>query len=123
MAGWIKRFGAFGLLFSLLTGCASARYVRLDGNEGVVAIPSNTEANRKKATELMSQKFPQGYEIIHEEEVVTGTTAVTQTNTDRKGDPILAALHIAPVQETTNQATTYHDQKEWRIWFRSKGVE
>jgi hypothetical protein len=105
-------------------GCTSARYVTLEPNGGVVAIPDNSNSwpthNRDKAEALMRQKCPQGYVIEREGEVVTGTTEHTETHTARSGDPILATPRVARVDETVSQDTTHHDKTEWRIWFRAK---
>ncbi|MFL5339359.1 MAG: hypothetical protein ACJ8F7_04250 [Gemmataceae bacterium] len=117
---------AFALLPLIAIGCAEARYVTLEQNGGVVAIANNSDSwpnyNRKHAEELMAKKCPDGYVIDHEEEVVTGQTQHIQTNSNRTGDPLLAALHIAPVQEETHQTTEFTDQREWRIWFHDKNV-
>jgi hypothetical protein len=48
---------------------------------------------------------------------VVGTTEHVHTDTDRKGDPLLAGLRIAPVTETSQQTTTVEEKKEWRIYF------
>ena len=104
-------------------GCNNARMVRWDGATGVVAIPHNDNSwpdkNREHAEDLMKERCPHGYQIVMEEEVVTGQVQRTQVNTDRTGDPTLAALHIAPVTTKTNETTTTEDKKEWRITFRS----
>src|SRR5262249_7797745 len=57
------------------------------------------------------------------EEVVVGQTQRTLTTTDRTGSPLLAALHIDPMNERSNQTTSYEDRKEWRIYFQAKGTE
>src|SRR5258708_4542779 len=117
--------GVFFVLISIvLCGCGHARYVTLDANGGVVAIPTNTDEwpchYRVKAEEMMKMKCPQGYVIEREEEVVVGTTRQTDTHTDTTGHPLLAALQVAPITEKTQETTSYHDQSEWRIWFRAK---
>lgn len=125
-----KRSGCLGVLglacAVALTGCGGARYVSVEDSGGIVAIPRNTdtwpEHYRAKADELMLKKCPQGYVIDHEEEVVTGTTQRTHTNTNTTGDPTLAALHIAPVKHETEQSTDYVNHTEWRIWFHAKGA-
>jgi hypothetical protein len=111
------------LLLATLTGCVSpARYVAVDGNSGVVAMPDNSDSwpcyNRRHAEELMKKKFPEGYVIDKEEEVVVGQTQFTNRNQQTTGNPLLAALYVAPVVDETHETTTYHDQKEWRIYFR-----
>ena len=70
------RVAALGALLVGLGGCASARYVAVDADGGIVAIPNNTNCwptyNRKAAEELMRQKCPQGYVIDREGEAVVG---------------------------------------------------
>jgi hypothetical protein len=109
-----------------LSGCCTARFVSVDQTSAVVAIPNNSNSwpsyHRQHAEQLMREKFPEGYVIDHEEEVVTGSTALTRTNTQTKGHRLLAALKVSPVEEETQQATTYVDQKEWRIWFHAEGA-
>ncbi len=111
------------LLLAVPVGCASqARYVAIDSNGGVVAMANNSDSwpfyYRRHAEALMKTKFPQGYVIDKEEEVVVGQTQFTNRNQQRTGDPLLAALYVAPVVDRTNETTTYQDQKEWRIYFR-----
>jgi hypothetical protein len=104
-----------------LCGCSEARLVSCAPTGGVVAIPNNSNTwpcyHHKHAEELIREQCPQGYVIDKEEEVVVGTTEHVHTDTDRKGDPLLAALKIAPVNETTHQTTTVEEKKEWRIYF------
>jgi hypothetical protein len=112
---------------TICCGCANhARLVERDNTGGIVAVPENSNRwpsyNRKHAEELMRANCPQGYTIVKEEEVVVGQTQHTQTNTDRSGSQVLAALHIDPVNEKTNQTTFYDDKKEWRIYYQANGA-
>ena len=104
-----------------LAGCNSARYVTVTSEGGVVAIPDNSNNwpsyNHKHAEELIQAKCPGGYVIEREEEVVVGSNQYTDTTTKTKGDPLLAALRIAPVTEETQQHTTSSDIKEWRLYY------
>jgi hypothetical protein len=115
--------GVVAILLAGLSGCCNARLVSLDQNGGVVAIPSNTNFwptyYRDKAEALIAQKCPEGYQIEREEEFVVGTTHIVRTNTEKTGDPLLAALKIAPIEEQTTQTTSSTDQTEWRIWFQA----
>jgi hypothetical protein len=67
------------LLFGL--GCSSARMVSWSGNEGVVAIPRDSDVwpcySRTEASKLMAEKCPTGYQIVEEGEVVTGKTVIS----------------------------------------------
>lgn len=54
-------------VFFVCQGCA--RYVLLEPNAGVVAIPANLPSYRKQAHKLMLERFPEGYVIDREEEV------------------------------------------------------
>jgi hypothetical protein len=113
-------------LMAGLCGCNNARMVRWDGASGVVAIPHNDnvwpEYNREHAEALIRERCPRGYTIVNEEEVVVGQVQHTHVNTDRTGDPALAALHIAPVTTRTNETMTTEDRKEWRITFQAAGA-
>ena len=107
-----------------LSGCNSARYVTVDNSGGIVAIPDNSNKwpsyNHRHAEELMQAKCPGGYVIDREEEVVTGTTQYTDTTTNTRGDPLLAAIRVAPVTQDTQQKTTSTNQTEWRIYYHRK---
>jgi len=106
------------LLFLGLTGCGNtARYVAATNNDGIIAIPANTDEwpthYRRDAEKLMQDKCPQGYVIDHEEEVSVGTVTTHQTKADP--DPIKGMLLGQKVD-----ATEVHDQKEWHITFHAK---
>jgi hypothetical protein len=110
-----------------LSGCATgARYVTTTSNAGVVAIPTNSNSwphyYHKQAEDLMQAKCPEGYDIEKEGEFVTGATQQTTSTTNKTGDPLLAALYIAPVTEKNNQTTIVNEQTEWRIYYRKKGA-
>ncbi len=117
----------FGLACTVLplglSGCAGqARLISSDNNYAVVAIPNNSNMwptyHRERADDLMRATFPDGYVIDGQVEAVTGTTQVVQSNTQRSGDPILAALRIAPIKEQTTQTTNFVNKTEHRIYFR-----
>jgi hypothetical protein len=124
------RLGGLGALTACLvmglSGCCTARFISVDADYAVVAIPNNTNDwptyNRTHAEELMHQKFPQGFVIDHEGEVVTGTTQHTNTNTETKGDQLLAALKVSPIEQQTHQTTSFENKTEWRIWVRATGA-
>jgi hypothetical protein len=106
-----------------LTGCGtSARYVTTTSNSGVVAIPGNSNSwpsyYHNQAEELIKAKCGANYVIELEEEFVTGTTQHTTSTTDTTGDPLLAAVRIAPVTQRNSQSTTFNNQTEWRIYYR-----
>lgn len=111
-----------------LAGCNSARFVHVDQNGGIVAIPSNSNAwpyyHRDKAEALIRKKCPNGYEIVGENEVVTGQTSHTDTQTDTQQAPALAvgglAVPLGQTQQNTQQTTRYTDVTEWRIEYRRK---
>lgn len=100
-------------------GCSTARLVSCDSTGGVVAMPSNTDMwpthYRKSAEEIMAKKFPQGYVIEGEGEVVVGqrvTDHVTGNNNS-------AASTLFGIN-SENHDTQTHDIKEWQIRFRAK---
>jgi len=93
----------------LLAGCATARYVLLEPGGGAVAIPRDTPENRAKANALMAQRCPAGYEIIREEEVVTGREVTNETSTE---------FDKTFSEARTTKRTSTRSRTEWRISFR-----
>jgi hypothetical protein len=93
----------------LLAACApAARFVVVEPAGGAVAIQRNTPEQREKALALMAQKCPRGYDIVREEEVVTGETVTTEYDTEF--NPAFKEVR------TTEQQRT-HRSLEWRITF------
>ena len=82
-------------------GCTSApvaRYVYQDGTYGVIGIPRNSPLGKTNFLEeahlLMTQHFPQGYEIVRAEEVVEGERILdTAIKKELEGDPGVLALN------------------------------
>ena len=116
---------ALVLVVVVLSGCSSsgsARYVVRDMTGGVVAIPYDSEKNRAKAHDLMLAHCPKGYEIIRQEEVVTGQVTSDTTRNDassREADP----KKKNPVTLTSGVSTrtvATHDTKEIRITYQAK---
>src|SRR5436305_13628873 len=70
------------------TGCGGARYVQRSGDEGIVAIPANTDTwptnNRSAAMKLIEQHVGPSFDIVDEREVKTGQTTVNNQNTERE---------------------------------------
>jgi hypothetical protein len=58
------------------------------GQEGVVAIPRNTNAwpcySRTEANKMMDEKCPDGYQIVEEGEVVTGKMAISAASPETR---------------------------------------
>jgi hypothetical protein len=129
-------------------GCGSARFVQVDGDGGVVAIRNNSNVwptyYRDKADALIRQRCPAGYEIVREEEIVTGQVADTDTQSNTRQSPTLLlggtdsdrtksnrgdyrsealgaiAIPTGETEQTTHQTTHYRDVTEWRISYRKK---
>lgn len=122
--------GAVLILLSwLLAGCASARFIQVDQGGGVIAIPENSNVwptyYRDKAEALLREKCPRGFDIVREEEVVTGQVAHTDTKTTNSPPPgvLVGGVLAVPLGESeqqVQQTTHYRDQTEWRIHFRAK---
>jgi hypothetical protein len=109
----------------ILTGCGtSARYVVKENDGGIVSIPSNSNSwpgyNRREAEKLMMNHFPDGYEVVREEEAVVGQTS--STNVQESRSPIVVGNKAIPGLETTstNATTSVRDHTEWRIYYRHK---
>lgn len=62
-------------------GCSQnreARYVYRDGNYGVIGIARDTKAARREADRLMTRHFPDGFDVVREEEIETGSRKADQ---------------------------------------------
>ena len=89
------------LLAPAVAGCVSppaARYVYQDGQFGVVGIPRNSPLGktdyRAQAHDLMIRHFPEGYEIVRAEEVVSGErTLDTAIKKELETEPGFLALN------------------------------
>lgn len=115
------RVFAFGLLFLTAVGCASARLVSIDQEGGVVAVPTPSSRNMRKAQEIMARQAPNGFTIVKEGETDAGPPIErVHTSTDTHGSQVLSAMHLAPINQQTTQTTTYEQRKEWWIWFKKK---
>ena len=119
--GWISAVCCASLL-AIATGCSSGRYVMRNGDRGIVAIPANTNSwptrNWDHATELMSQHFPEGFEIEHEEEVVIGQT--TSYGENLQNDVAQVAKNVTVHSGTTSGTATTTDKTEYRIHYRRR---
>jgi hypothetical protein len=134
-----------GLAVASLSGCAKARYVEVSQQGGIVAIPANTNRwptyYRDQAMELIRQKCPDGYEVVQEEEFVTGQVARTNSRTKTKQAPSLdlnalqndarrsedagisftgLSIPLGRTEEVTDETTNYTDVTEYRFHFRPK---
>jgi hypothetical protein len=105
-------------------GCANARYVQKIDNEGVVAIPRNSDTwpdyNRSNALKLIEQHVGQGYEIVEEREIKTGTTTSNVQNTNREQTFNSEIPFLPAEKQTTTTTTTAHDITEYHIHYRRR---
>jgi len=104
-------FLATALAVSLSSCAPTARLVVVKPAGGAVAIYRNTPAYREKAVALMNQKCPGGYDILREEEFVTGET-VTKERTAGY-DKFREEVRTTEEQRTRNAV-------EWRITFNCR---
>ncbi|HVK16747.1 MAG TPA: hypothetical protein VM533_07340 [Fimbriiglobus sp.] len=105
-------------------GCANARYVQKIDNEGVVAVPANSDAwpsyNRTNALKLIEQHIGPAYEIVEEREIKTGTATSNVQNTTSE-QTINSEVPFLPAEkQTTTTTTTAQDLTEYHIHYRRK---
>lgn len=99
-------------------GCGNARYIQKDPDGGVIAMRSDTSANRKKAEEMMLAHVGAGYRIVEEKEVITGQETTDHVNTQTE-PTVHSKIPILPAQkQTTTTTTTTRDLTEWHITYR-----
>jgi hypothetical protein len=103
-------------------GCANARYIQKNADEGVVAVGSNTDTwpsyNRTNALKLIEAHVGPGYEIVDEREVANGVVETNRQDTDRQAvfnpnNPFLPAE-----KQTTTTTTTTTPRTEYHITYR-----
>ena len=109
-------------VLATLAGCASARVVMRNGDQGVVAIPRNHNKwpshYRSKAERLMAEHFPEGYVIEHEEEMVVGQ--VTHYDENHSHDVAVLGGAVSLGTGATQGTATTTDATEYRIYYRRR---
>ena len=114
-----------GLVLALAAqaGC-NARQVLKEPAYGVVSIPQNSNAwpmrYRDKADEVMQKHFPDGYEIVREEEVVVGQQTRVNEDEERADVAIIdGVLSVGATERRTTATTT--DVTEYHIHYVPRG--
>lgn len=127
----MTRFGAFVLVAVMAAagGCAApAKYVEKNANDGIVAVPDDTDCwpgyHRRAALEKITQHVGPNYEIVSERRVVTGQTTTgngQSTTTDHTLNPKNPARPAQQWQTTTGTSTAMtQDVTQWQITYRRK---
>jgi hypothetical protein len=103
-------------------GCASAHYVSKQGDTGVIAIPSNSDAwpfhYRQEALQLIQQHVGPNYEIVDEHQVVTGVKVTNNEQTQRDLTPNKRQPNMPGERETTTGTVSATNVTEWQITYR-----
>jgi hypothetical protein len=92
-------------------GCAGPRFVSIGPEGGTLAMPSNASYYRREAVKMLDEKYPSGWEIDHEGEVVVGQVTTTDTN-----------AHDVGFASVVDRRTETRDKTEWQITFHPKGI-
>ncbi|MCU0706466.1 MAG: hypothetical protein MUF18_21125 [Fimbriiglobus sp.] len=112
----------FAALVAAVVGCANARHIHKDANGGVIAMPADTAANRKKAEKLMLEHVGPGYQVVEEKEVVTGQVTTNHSDTQNELG-VHSAIPILPAnKQITTTTTSTKDVTEWHIIYRRGGT-
>jgi hypothetical protein len=122
-------FSAFLPAICFTVGCQSSpRYVSQGQDEGIIAMPDDTPANRRAAERLMAAHFPGGYDVVYEYEEKIGESSRRVSNP--QGGPPTAIQPVGGYQPgqlnpgirrpRTRLETV--DKTEWRIRYRRKGA-
>jgi len=113
---------ALVLLVLVSAGCQSARVVSRTPDDGIVALPANTNTwpsyHQDAAKRIITAHLGSAYEVVEEKEVTTGYTT---TNTqDRQSELSMhSSIPLLPAtRETTTTKTMNTPQKEWQIHYR-----
>jgi hypothetical protein len=106
-------------------GCATAHYVSKQPDGGVVAIPANTNMwpfkYRDEADALIRRHVGPDFEIVGEQQVVTGTRVTNSEQTQKdlvynKKRPDQPAGEV----DTKTGTTTASNTTEWQITYRRR---
>ena len=122
MRGGLAMRGAFWLVLVVSAGCQSPRVVSRTADEGVVALPANSDdwplRHQSEAKKIIRAHVGDSYEVVEEKEVVTGyaTTNVQDRQTELAPHSVLPFLPAE--RETTTTRTVATPQKEWHIHYR-----
>ena len=123
----MKRVGMVTLLavFAGAAGCAApATFVEKKPDQGVVAIPANTNTwpsyNRREALALIQQHVGPNYEIVGERLFVKGQ--VTHNNQQVNTEQTANRRHpnLPGERQTVTSTSTTNDVTEWHIAYRRK---
>jgi hypothetical protein len=134
----MRRSIFLSVLLAVSAGCAGPRFMEVDTSGGVLAMPDNTNSwpcyYRDSADKMLKSRFPNGYTIVKEEEVVVGVSSQTtgQTQTERPPSMVVGgsskpggfagvAVPLGQTRQTHEETTTYHAQTEWRMVVRANG--
>ena len=103
-------------------GCANARYVQKSADEGIVAVPSNTDTwpdnNRTNALKLIEQHVGPYYDIVDEREVTTGHDTINHQDTKREATFNGDVPFLPAEKQTTTTTTTTVPRKDYHIHYR-----
>jgi hypothetical protein len=105
-------------------GCVGPRAVQQSATEGVIALPSNSDGwphhHRRTALEMIAKHVGPDYEIVSEQEVVTGHTTINDQKTDREMTFNSAVPFLPAEREKTTTTVTQVPQTEWHIAYRKR---
>ena len=116
MRGHLFALAFVGVFAATAIGCKSpqnARYIYQDGEFGVIGVPLNSPLGpkdyKKQIDQLMSEHFPDGFEIIRAEEVVEGQRVFDKSRkSEIETDPSINALNqkiqLGKLAQTTTSA-------------------
>ena len=103
-------------------GCQSPRVVQRTPDEGIIALPANTDGwpnyHQSAAKKMIQAHLGPNYEVVEEKEVTTGYT--TTNMQDRQSELTMhSSIPFLPAsRETTTTKTVATPQKEWQIHYR-----
>lgn len=120
----MNRLVVLGAAVAAVAGCAGPRQVQQTAGGGVIALPSNSDAwptrHRTTALDMIAKHVGPDYDIVSEEEVVTGHTTVNDQKTDRQATFNPAMPFLPAEREKTTTTTTQVPHTEWHIAYRKR---
>jgi len=113
---------ALAVVVLVSVGCQSPRVVSRTADDGIVALPANTNAwplyHQDAGKKMIRAHLGADYEVVEEKEVTTGYA--TTNVQDRQFEPTMNSTNpfLPASRETTTTKTVNTPQTEWQIHYR-----
>ena len=113
---------ALVIVVLVAAGCQSPRVVQRTPDEGIIALPANTDGwpsyHQSAAKKMIQAHLGPNYEVVEEKEVTTGYTTTNLQDKQSELTMHSSVPFLPASRETTTTKTVATPQKEWQIHYR-----